>query len=152
ALRRQMSSSLSRVVVAVAGLPVVLGIIWLGGWWLFALAVFVALVALHELFGVTRSLGPLALAGFLGSVLALLGVVLGGPSWMVGGFLVTPAAAFVLKGFADTRAPVTISVGVTVLGAAWIGLGLAAVLLIRDLPSHGRLASFTVLLAVFAGD
>jgi phosphatidate cytidylyltransferase len=71
---------------------------------------------------------------------------------MTAGFLVTLPAAFVLKGFAGTRAPVTVSVGVTVLAAAWIALGLAHMLLIRDLPTHGRLASFTVLLAVFAGD
>jgi phosphatidate cytidylyltransferase len=39
-----------------------------------------------------------------------------------------------------------------VLGAGWTGFGLACVLLLRDLPEHGRLAVFTVLLAVFAAD
>ena len=38
------------------------------------------------------------------------------------------------------------------LGVAWIGFGLAYVLLLRGLPEHGRLAVFTVLLAVFAAD
>jgi phosphatidate cytidylyltransferase len=42
--------------------------------------------------------------------------------------------------------------GSTVLGVAWIGLGLAHLLLLRDIPEHGRLAIFTVLLAVFADD
>jgi phosphatidate cytidylyltransferase len=46
----------------------------------------------------------------------------------------------------------TVAVSVTVLGPAWIGLGLAHVLLIRDLPEHAQLATFTILLAVFAGD
>jgi phosphatidate cytidylyltransferase len=39
-----------------------------------------------------------------------------------------------------------------VFGTAWIGLGLGHVLLVRDLPEHGRLAAFTVLLAIFAAD
>ena len=47
--------------------------------------------------------------------------------------------------------PATVSMGATVLGAAWIGLGLGCVLLIRDLD-HGVLAIFTVLIAVFAAD
>jgi phosphatidate cytidylyltransferase len=147
-----MSPALSRMLIAIAGLPVVLGIVWLGGWWLFALAAFAAGIALHELYSVTRSLGPLVLAGFLGAFLALLGAELGGPVWMIGGFLTTPALAFVLKGFADTHTPTTISVSVTVLGVAWIGLGIAHMILIRDIPRHAQLASFTVLLAVFAGD
>ena len=29
-----MSGLFSRVLVALVGLPVVLGIVWLGGWWL----------------------------------------------------------------------------------------------------------------------
>ena len=41
-----MTNLVSRVLVAVAGLPVVLGIVWAGGWWLFGLAVVVAFVAL----------------------------------------------------------------------------------------------------------
>jgi phosphatidate cytidylyltransferase len=41
---------------------------------------------------------------------------------------------------------------VTVLGVAWIALGLAHALLLRSIPDHGRLAVFTILLAVFASD
>ena len=33
-----MNQFLSRVLVTVVGLPVVLGFIYLGGWWLFGLA------------------------------------------------------------------------------------------------------------------
>jgi phosphatidate cytidylyltransferase len=34
----------------------------------------------------------------------------------------------------------------------WVGLGVAFMLLLRALPEHGRLALYTVLLAVWAGD
>ena len=33
-----MSNLASRVLVVVVGLPLVLGLVWLGGWWLFVLA------------------------------------------------------------------------------------------------------------------
>jgi len=39
-----------------------------------------------------------------------------------------------------------------VMGAVWVGGGLAFLVLLRELPAHGRLAAFTVLLAVWAGD
>jgi phosphatidate cytidylyltransferase len=45
-----------------------------------------------------------------------------------------------------------VAVGTTVLGAAWVGLGLGTLILIRDLEEHGRLALLTVLLAVFVAD
>ena len=37
-----MSGLFSRVLVALVGLPVVLGIVWLGGWWLFGLVAAIA--------------------------------------------------------------------------------------------------------------
>lgn len=147
-----MSAFWSRLLVAAVGLPAVLGLVWLGGWWLWVLAVVAGLVALHEFYGMARALGPLLLAGYTGLVLTLLGAQLGGPVWILGGFLTTLALAFLLKGISDTRQSLTVAVGTTVLGAAWVGLGLSFVLLLRGLPEHGRLAVFTVLLAVFAAD
>jgi phosphatidate cytidylyltransferase len=41
---------------------------------------------------------------------------------------------------------------VTVLGTAWIGLGLGCVLLLRDIPEFGFVVALAVLLAVFADD
>ncbi len=147
-----MSPFWSRILVAVAGLPVALGIVWLGGWWIVGLAAVSALLALHELYWLTRSLRPVVLAGYAGALASILGAKLGGPEWMVGGFLITFAFAFVLKGIAGTRQSATVSVGTTVLGAGWIGLGLSHLVLLREIPENGRLATVTVLLAVFASD
>jgi phosphatidate cytidylyltransferase len=147
-----MSPFWSRILVAVIGLPAVLGVVWLGGWWLWALAVGAGLVALHEFYVMARPLRPLALAGYTGLVLTLLGAQLGGIVWMLGGLLTTLAFAFLLKGISETRQSLTVAVATTVLGAAWIAFGLAFVLLLRGIDEHGRLAVFTVLLAVFAAD
>jgi phosphatidate cytidylyltransferase len=143
---------LSRIAVVAVGLPVVLGLVWLGGWWLFGLAAVAGVLGLHELYALTRRARPVALAGFAGALLALWGAEAGGTRWMVAGFFATFGIAFVLRGIAGSRVPMIVSMAVTTLGAAWVGLGLAYVLLLRDIDDNGRLAAFTVLIAVFAAD
>jgi len=147
-----MSNFVSRVLITIVGVPVVLYLVYLGDWWLFGLAAFAALIALHEFYVMARSLRPLVLAGYAGALAALLGAELGGPEWMLGGFMLTLLLAFLLYGIAETRQSATVTMSSTVLGVAWIALGLGHLLLLRDFPEHGRLAVFTVLLAVFADD
>jgi phosphatidate cytidylyltransferase len=147
-----VSNLVSRLVVGAIGLPLVLGMVWLGGWWLFFLAVLVGMLALHEYYAMTRPLRPIVIAGYLGLILTLLAAQAGGFAWIPGGLATTFALAFVLKGVAETKQSATVAVGGTVLGVAWIGLGLTFVILLRDLPVHGQLAAFTLLLAVWAGD
>jgi phosphatidate cytidylyltransferase len=149
---RQLSNLGSRVLVSVIGLPVALAIVYLGGWWLFTMAAIVAVLALHEYTLVIRSLRPLVLAAYAGAILALLGARLGGLDWTIAGFLATLPLAFVLHWVATTRQSATVAIASTVLGSAWVGLGLAHFMLIRGVPTHGQLAGFTVLLAVWAGD
>jgi phosphatidate cytidylyltransferase len=142
-----MSAFWSRILIAAAGIPLVLWLVYLGGWPMFGLAAVGALIALHELYWMTRTLRPVVLAGYLGALAALLGATLGGADWALSGLLSTLVFAFVIKGGLST-----VSVSVTVLGVVWIGLGLAHALLLRDIDEHGVLAVYTVLLAVWAGD
>ena len=147
-----MPNIVSRLLVAAAGIPVVFAVLYVGGWWLFALALAASLVALHEFYGMTRGLRPLVLAGYGGVVAALIGAQVGGIEWLLAGFLATFLLAFLLFLVAHTRAPATVSISGTVLGAAWIGFGLGSLLLLRDLSDHGRLLAFTVVIAVWADD
>src|SRR6266567_3583190 len=89
AVKRPMSNFASRVLIAAVGLPVVLAIVYLGGWWLFALAAVCAVLALHEYALMIRSLRPLVLAAYAGALLSLLGAHLGGLEWTTVGFLST---------------------------------------------------------------
>ncbi len=147
-----MSNFLSRVLVAAVGLPLALGTLWLGGWWLFALLAAAAAVGAHEFVTIARPLRPLAPAVYGGALLALLGARTGGLAWLVGGFLASFVLGFLLHAFASTRAPTTAALGSTVLGAAWIGLGLGFILLLRQMDAQPRLIAFTVVLSVFALD
>jgi phosphatidate cytidylyltransferase len=142
----------SRILVALVGLPVVLGLAWLGGWWLFGLLALAGVVAVHEFVTMARPLRPLAPAAYAGVALALVGARTGGVVWMLGGFLATFVVGFVLNAFAKTKAPATAALGSTVLSAAWIGLGLGHILLLREMHAEPRLLAFTVLLTVWAAD
>jgi phosphatidate cytidylyltransferase len=142
----------SRLVVAAVGLPLVLGMLWLGGWWLFTLVAVAAVVGVHEFVTTARPLRPLGAAIYGGVLLALFGAQKGGIVWLLAGFLATFALAFVLHALSSTRAPTTAAVGSTILGSAWIGLGLGFVLLLREMQDQGRLIAFAVVLTVFAAD
>lgn len=147
-----MPALVSRVVVALLLLPLVLGLVYLGGWWLWTLALLAALIALHEYYSLVRALRPLVLGGYVALVLALLGAELGGVAWLVAGVAAAFPLTFVLFGISDARPSFNAAVGATLLPVAWLGLGLGLLLLVREIPEHGRLAVFTVLLAVFADD
>lgn len=145
-----MTALVSRILVAAVLLPVVLLLIWAGGWWMIGLAVVAGMVALHELYVMTRNLRPVLLAGYAGTLATLIGAAWG-PEWALAGFFPTLPLAFLFKAAAGAM-PSAASVSVTVLGSAWIGLGLAFLVLLRELPEHGFLTVLTVVLAVFASD
>jgi phosphatidate cytidylyltransferase len=147
-----MSDFVSRLAVVAVGLPVVLAAAYYGGWWMFALVGVAGVLALDELYRAGRSFRPLALAGFAGLAACFVGVQLGGAGWMAGGVFLALPLAFVFVLFAETRQAATVSLSFTVLGVAWIGLGLSHLLLLRSIPEDGRLALFALLLAVFATD
>jgi phosphatidate cytidylyltransferase len=142
----------SRIAVAAVLLPLVLGVVWAGGWWLFAVALIGGLIALHELFGMARGLRPVVLAGYVGLVLTLIGAQLDGPTWMLAGLVATLPAALLVFFVSSARQQAVAGFAVTLLGVVWVGGGLAFLLMLRDVPDDGRLLLYTVLLTVFADD
>jgi phosphatidate cytidylyltransferase len=147
-----VSPFLSRILVAAVLLPLVLGIVWLGGWWLFGLATVGGLLALHELFTMARGLRPIVLGGYVGVVLTLLAAQLGGASWVLPGILSAVPAALLAFFVSSARQHAVAAFAVTLLGVVWVGGGLAYLLLLRDIPNDGRLLIFATLLTVFADD
>ena len=147
-----MSPLVSRLAVAAILLPIVLGVVWLGGWWLFGLAIVGGLLALHELYAMARSLRPIVLGGYAGLILTLLGAQLGGTTWLLAGILSTFVTALLVFFVSSARQNAVAGFAVTLLGVAWVGGGLAQFMLVRDIPVDGRLLVFTILLTVFADD
>jgi phosphatidate cytidylyltransferase len=147
-----LTSLLSRILVGAALLPIALGALWLGGWWLFLLVGVGGMLAMHELTTLGRGARPFVLAGYAGLVLTLLGAQLGGVTWLAAGWLATVVLSFVLYGFSAARPSAIAAFGATLLGVVWVGGGLAHAILLRDLPDHGRLVALAVVIAVFADD
>ncbi len=147
-----MTQLLSRIAVVAAGLPIVVGAAVVGGWFLCAVALVAALVALHELYRMARALRPLVLAGYGGAVGAVVGAQLGDARWMLAGFLVVLPLAFLFAAVASTRQSTTVAIATTVLGSAWVGLALAHFILLRRLDTDPVEAILAVLFTVFATD
>jgi phosphatidate cytidylyltransferase len=147
-----VSAGWSRIFIALVLLPLVIGVAYLGGWWLFLLALLAGVIALHELYTLARELRPLLLAGYLGLFATLLGQQLGDLPWMTGGIAATLLLSFLVFGLSHERPSATAAFALTIVGVLWVGGGLGFLLLVRDIPDNGFWALIAVLFTVFTAD
>jgi phosphatidate cytidylyltransferase len=144
------SDLLRRLLVAVPALFVVVLLVVQGGW-IFALAIAaLGVVCLGELFAMFDRTHPVRLAGFVGIAGMIVAAEAGGPPDLLGALAACIPLVFVL-GLAQSRAPGAAGIAVTVLGLAWVGLGLGHAVLLRDLP-HGDGVVIDVAVGTFVGD
>jgi phosphatidate cytidylyltransferase len=144
-----MTNLVSRVVFGVPLAALALLAVWRGGWALVALGTVAALVGCHELFTMARPLRPMVIAGTLGSVGMVVGAHLGGIAWALLPIPIALLAAFLMAAGVAMRESATVSVAVTMLGPAYLGVGLASLVLLRDAGTDRT--GFNVLLAVVLG-
>lgn len=155
--RRRRGSALRgetarRVLVAIPWIAFAIAIVVLGGP-VFALAmVAIGLLCLREYFLMTVELRPIQMAAYL-AVPAMTAAAYFGTAFNV---LLLATASFPLLFFFGLRhrprEGIVDSMGVTVLGAVWIGLPLVHAVLLRDLPDHGAALLIDVLVGTFATD
>lgn len=119
----------------------------------FAVAlVAIGMVCLREYFVMTAAARPLQLAAYL-AVTAMIVAAHFGTAFnvlMVATF--SFLLLFVFGARREDRTGIVDSMGVTVLGAAWIGLPLVHAVLLRGLPDHGAALLIDVLVGTFAAD
>lgn len=128
-----------------------------GGYLYFGLLAVLGVLGLAEYFRLVRRYKPLALAGFVGLGLMLAFGWWGSPLSVLGGAAATVALAALFGMLVGPRPGVTARVGVTALGALYVGLGFAFLLLMRrlELPQQaefGRDMVLTVVFGTWAGD
>jgi phosphatidate cytidylyltransferase len=151
--RRPLSGETARrIVVAIPWIAFAIAIVVLGDL-VFALAmVGIGLLCLREYFLMTEPFRPLQAAAYI----ALPAMVLAAYFGTAFNILLLAAASFpLLFFFGARRRPregIVVSMGVTVLGAVWIGLPLVHAVLLRDLPDHGAALLIDVLVGTFATD
>ncbi len=152
-----MTRIASGVVIAILALLLILH----GGWLFFGVIVVLAFAGLNEFYRLTRPYRPLALAGFLGLALMLACAWLGEPVSVFGAAAAVVALSAFLGMIAGPKPGVTARVGVTVLGALYVGLGFSFILLMHrlglpeeqamDVP-FGTEMVLTVVFGTWAGD
>jgi phosphatidate cytidylyltransferase len=113
----------------------------------------IAVLGLYELYSLTAAARPLRWAGYLG-VLALIGLTWGHDD-PERGIVVGMAASLVLVAIAglilSRREEITARMATTLLGIVYLGLPLAMLVLLRELP-HGAGAVANVLVGVWVFD
>ncbi|MCP9490316.1 MAG: phosphatidate cytidylyltransferase [Solirubrobacteraceae bacterium MAG38_C4-C5] len=140
-----------RVAVALPAAAVTVALILVGG---AAFACAVAALGALAAVELTRATGaaPLLRAAAGGAVAALVLAALTQDRALLLGLLAAGVALVFTAGAADPRRPgIAGAVGAGVLAAAWIGLGLAHGVLLRELPGGAGLL-LAVLLGTFLGD
>ncbi|HSR93404.1 MAG TPA: phosphatidate cytidylyltransferase [Solirubrobacterales bacterium] len=151
--RRPLSGETARrIVVAIPWIAFAIAIVVLGNL-VFALAmVGIGLLCLREYFLMTAPLRPLQPAAYI----ALPAMVLAAYFGTAFNVLLLAAVSFLLLFFFGARRHpregIVVSMGVTILGAFWIGLPLVHAVLLRDLPNHGAALLIDVLVGTFATD
>lgn len=152
--RRRRSDLPGRLLVAVPAVAFAIFIVSQGGW-VFALGLWaLGCFCLHELYVLLEADRPVKLAGFLGLTALLAVALVGGADAQFELVLVQMALVPVLFGLAlaaPRRAPVTISMAVTLFSVWWIGLAFAHAVMLRDLP-HGGAIIVDILVGTFIGD
>jgi phosphatidate cytidylyltransferase len=149
-----VSSALaSRLAIAIPGIAIAIAVVAVGGP-LFALAAAaIGVLGLYELYSLTAAQRPLRWAGYVGTVLTIVlawgydpgerGVVLG-----LGVSLVLVAVGGLILA---RREEITARMATTLLGVVYLGLPLALLVLIRELPD-GAGAVVNVLVGVWVFD
>lgn len=158
------SETQTRVLVAIPGVIVALGAIWLGGWALAALLAVCAALTARELYLMAarkapRPLEALGMAGTAGIVLAAAvapsaGLAYPLPAWIL--ILLAMTAAAVAIWTHGVEGEPLLSVAVTVFGAGYAAL-LAFALYLRHLPGiddrlHGAALVFAPVLLTWVSD
>ncbi len=149
---RKTGETTRRILVAVPAIVFAIAIIVAPPIVFMLALVGIGVLCLSEFFAMTSTTRPLVIPAYA-AVVAMVVAAHFGTSYSV--LLVFVASFPVLFAFAaDARRQhgATISMGVTLLGVAWIGLPLAHAVFLRDLPSHGAALMVDVLVGTFVTD
>ena len=150
--RRGSGETAKRVLVALPWIVFAIAITVAGGYVFAAAMIAIGIVAVGEFAGIAGRYRPLTIPAYI-AVAGLIVAAHFGTSYSV---LMVFAATFPLLFFFAARAGyregATVSLGVTLLGIAWIGIPLAHAVFLRDLPDHGAALLIDVLVGTFVAD
>jgi phosphatidate cytidylyltransferase len=126
-------------IIAQGGLVFALGLAVLG------------ILALHELYSMTRGVRPVDVAGFLALVGVVLAALFGQPFHVLLALAAAFPVTYAIAVARPWREHVSWAVAMTVFGLLWVGLPLAHAVFLRELE-HGGALLVDALIATFVGD
>lgn len=147
-----MTETTQRILVAVAGIPLAIGVVYLGGWVLAILTVVVTLLAALEFYHLCEKKGaqPLPILGGALAASFVFAAALRPDEGPVGfelifilGMLIVATAAIWLRG---VEGQPLLAVSTTLMGAGYAGALLSFGLFLRHLPGSGDALHGTLLL------
>jgi phosphatidate cytidylyltransferase len=141
-----------RVLFALPWIVFAIAIAVLGGIVFAAAMVGLGLLCLREYFLMTAELRPVQPAAYIALTAMVVAAYLGTAFNVLLIGTVSFPLLFVFGARRNPRAGIVVSMGITVLGAVWIGLPLVHAVLLRDLPNHGAALLIDVLVGTFATD
>ena len=147
-----MGETLTRVVVAIVVLPIILLLVYLGGWWFTGLIAVVVAIGVWEFYRLAEAKGlhPLKALGVTGAVGGCIAVGFMHPGLGIGIFVA--AVVFILAGEVG-RGSVQGAIadsGVTILGMIYVGVLLTHAVLLRNYPGFldEKVGMFYVIIAL----
>ncbi|MCU0308487.1 MAG: phosphatidate cytidylyltransferase [Thermoleophilia bacterium] len=143
----------SRILIAVPGIAIAIGVVLLGGPVFAAAAALIAVVGLFELYNLTAALRPLRWAGYLGAILCVVfALVADRPEHALLLAIAVSVGLCAVAGLVvPNREDVTVRVSTTLLGALYLGLPMGILVLTRELPD-GAAAVANVLVGTWVFD
>jgi phosphatidate cytidylyltransferase len=151
AARRHRRSDLgARVVAALPLIAIAIALVALGGAVFAGGLLVLSVICLRELFSMFPRARPVVFGGFAGMAALIAAAALGDATTVLLAFVCCVPLVFLLA-FVQPGGAGVAGVTITLFGLAWIGLGFAHAVLLRDLP-HGGGIVVIVLVATFLGD
>jgi phosphatidate cytidylyltransferase len=148
----EMSETTSRVVVAIPWVIFAIAIVGIGGEPFMAALVVLAILGLREFFRMAEPERPFPLPAYAVAGGMVIAAHYGSAFQILLVFAAIFPAAFAFAAARQSHEAITISIAITVLGVAWMGIGFSHAVLLRDLPSHGGALLIDVLIATFLSD
>jgi phosphatidate cytidylyltransferase len=111
-----------------------------------------AALGLREFFRMTETERPLALPAYATAGAMIIAAHYGSAFHILMVFAFSFPALFAFAAARETHRNITVSIALTLLAIAWLGLGFSHAVLLRDLPVHGGALLIDVLVATFIGD
>ena len=150
-----MSELAKRICVAAFGIPLLLGVTYLGGWYFFSIVLLVSIVAQWEFYQIQKNkkIFPQDISGLMVGIFVLFGIQTG--MWFYTGLVLIICLMMIMANEMFRRQKnVSANIGVTLLGIFYIPFLLGTLLYLRiyidQVLPHTGLAGFKFILMLFA--